>query len=42
MRKPVWAGTAPSHSFKYSNLNLLRIALAGATTGWASKRVSLW
>jgi len=42
MRKPIWAGTAASHSFKYSNLNLLRIALAGATSGWQSKRVCLW
>ncbi len=42
MRKPIWAGTSVSHSFKYSNLNLLRIALAGAVNGWQSKRVCLW
>jgi len=42
MRKPIWAGTSGSESFKYSNLNLLRIALAGATSSKQSKRVSLW
>ena len=42
MRKPIWAGTKVSTSFKVSNLNLLRIALAGGTSGWASKRVCLW
>ena len=34
--------TKVSTSFKFSNLNLLRIALAGGTSGWASKRVCLW
>ena len=42
MRKPIWAGSSSSQSFKYSNLNLLRIALAGATSSKQSKRVCLW